>query len=551
MGFRQVQGVSRGAKDPKGFECFGFAGLLNINAMPQTVGDDQLTIAQNVYGDTDGGLQMRRGMALRGTQFASTAGKGGVRFYQSVVAGAPVSPIRKFTLGQSGGTLWNIDTDTQIGATNALGSTAGNWETTTIQRDPATAGGTDILVICTGSGGPYLFDGTTISVPTQWSTYVPSAKYCQLSNGTLWFSGIPSNPNTVVQFPIGSPQGTTGIAPDFFSTSYPVTGLSVLGAGSQSGLFVGMTKGVAITFGVNSADAYYQEIPHEDGVASARSCISVDGIVYFLGNFNIYTFDGQNIVPIGDNVRPWIICDPLRPDYPMNGNRQLSFSWFYNDFIYFAYDSGNVGYCNTYLVWHMKQKGWTMATGPKLSAAFLMDAPGDLLPIGCVAIDATKSQAYNWDVFNGTGPNLHGVDDAGQTIITNILSKYFPLAGHGTRARLTGVTPELFVDQFSGSFVCATDYGATSYAQLLTQIADNSALVWDESTWDTSTWGQGGGLQYVVQPQQVTDEQATSKAVNIAFTFAFGVTTSDTNPPYRFAGLSGEYGIEGRKYSAQ
>lgn len=544
MGFRQVPSVSRGAKDPKGFECFGFAGLLNINAMPQTVGDDQLTIAQNVYGDTDGGLQMRRGMANRGTQFASTAGQGGVRFYQSVVAGAPVSPIRKFTFGQSGGTLWNIETDTQIGATNALGATAGPWETATIQRDPATAGGTDILVICTGSGGPYLFDGTTISVPSAWSANAPSAKYCQLSNGTLWFSGIPSAPASIVQMAIGAPQ----VYQQTYTTSYPVTGLSVLGAGSQSGLFFGMTKGVGITFGVNSADAYYQEIPHEDGVASARSCIAVDGIVYFLGNFNIYTFDGQNIVPIGDNVRLWIICDPLRPDFPMNGNRQLSFSWFYNDFIYFAYDSGNVGYCNTYLVWHMKQKGWTMLTGPKLSAAFLMDAPGDPLPIGCVVIDATKSQAYNWDVFNGTGINSHDVDDAGQVIVSSILTKYFPLAGHGTRARISGIHSELFIESFTGSIVCVTDYGSTNSAQLLSQVEDSSALVWDSSKWDESTWGEGGALQYVVAPQQVSDEQSAS-GVNLAYTFAFGVTTSDTNPPYRFAGLSGEYGIEGRNYA--
>lgn len=543
MGFRQVPSVSRGAKDPKGFECFGFAGLLNINAMPQTVGDDQLTIAQNVYGDTDGGLQMRRGMANHGTQFASTAGQGGVRFYQSVVAGAPVSPIRKFTLGQSGGTLWNIETGTQIGATNALGATAGPWETATIQRDPATAGGTDILVICTGSGGPYLFDGTTISVPSAWSANAPSAKYCQLSNGTLWFSGIPSQPNTIVQFAIGAPQTFQ----QEYTTSYPVTGLSVLGAGSQSGLFFGMTKGVGITFGVNSADAYYQEIPHEDGVASARSCIAVDGIVYFLGNFNIYTFDGQNIVPIGDNVRPWIICDPLRPDFPMNGNRQLSFSWFYNDFIYLGYDSGNVGYCNTYLVWHMKQKGWTMLTGPKLSASFLMDAPGDPLPIGCVVIDATKSQAYNWDVFNGTGINQHDVDDAGQVIVSSILTKYFPLAGHGARARLSGIHSELFIESFTGSVVCATDYGSTNFAQLLSQVEDSSALVWDSSKWDESTWGEGGALQYVVDPQQVSDEQSKA-GLNLAYTFAFGVTTSDTNPPYRFAGLSGEYGIEGRNY---
>lgn len=543
MGFRQVPAVSRGSRDPKGFECFGFSGLLNINAMPQTVGDNELTVALNVYGAVDGGLEMRRGMAVRGTQFSASPGKNVVRFYQQVVGATPLATPLKFLLGQSGGTMWNVDTHTQIGATNALGVLAQSWETAIIQRDPATAGGTDILVICTGDGGPYLFDGTNITSPSTWASFAPNAKYCQLSNGTLWFSGIPSQPNTIVQMAIGQPQ----VYQQQFTTSYPVTGLSVLGAGSQSGLFFGMTQGVGVTFGVNSVDAYYQEIPHEDGCAAARTCIAVNGLVYFLGNFNIYSFDGQNITPIGNKVRPWIVCDPQRSDFPMNGNRQLSFSWFENDFIYFAYDSGNVGYCNSYLVWHLNQQGWTLLNGPKLCGATLLNAPSDPLPITCVVMDATKSQAYNWDVYNGTGTNNHGVDDAGQVIQTSILTKYFPLAGHGTRSRLTGVTPELFIESFAGSVVCATDYGASNFTDIIEQLADNSVLVWDESSWDSSTWGSGGGLQYFATPLQVDDQQGQ---VNLAYTFAFGITTNDTNPPYRFAGLSGEFGIEGRKYGA-
>lgn len=637
--------ISRGDNKPHGFEAFGFQGLLNINALPHSVADNQLTVAQNVYGDVDGGLQMRRGMAVRGTEFSnSVPAKGVVRFFQEVVAGVPLSAPLRFLLGQSGGTLWNVDTDTQIGSTNALGSLAQPWETARINdgaipigspttgtitavntgvsvtlptgatgvvaaltgtwvgtatlqasvdnvnwvsivdvsgnsaytsntttlintgsylyfRVEATAytsgtidvslqpvGPTDILVICTGSGGPYYFDGTNISTHPQWTQFAAGAKFCQVSNGTLWFSGIPSAPNTLVQMQIGNPS----IWQQTYSTSYPVTGLSVLGAGSQSGLFFGMTQGVGITFGVNSVDAYYQEIPHEDGVASSRSCIAVNGLVYFVGNFNIYVFDGQNITAIGDNVRPWIICDPNRTDFPMNGNRQLtSFSWYYNDFIYFAYDSGPVGYANTFLVWHLKQQGWTMLTGPKLAGATLLNAPGDSYPVQCVVVDATVSQAYNWDVFNGTGPNEMGVDDAGAIIVTSILTKYFHLAGHGTQSRLIGITPELFVIQFGGQIVVVTDYAASSLLQVYSYVESGNALVWDQSSWNSANWGGSAGLTFVSIPLQVDDTiNGATPGLPPTHAFAFGVTTNDKNPPYRWAGLSGEYAIEGRSYSA-
>lgn len=644
--------ISRGNPQTLGFENFDASGLLNINALPHQLADNQLTIAQNVYGDCAGGLQMRRGMTTHGGLFSATVpGMGITRFYQEVVAGAQLSAILKFTLGQSGGTLWNVETNTQIGATNALGTLAQPWSVTRVNdgaiptgspttgtisaittgvsltlpagvtsvaytisgtwvgtlsfqastdnvnwvsiQDTANNGSytgnvssasspfsfvnigsyryfrveatawtsgsanislqpqapTDILVICTGSGGPYYFDGANIGTQPQWTAQAPSAKWCQISNGTLWFSGIPSAPNSLVQMQIGAPSSWQ----QTYITSYPVTGLCVLGAGSQSGLFFGMTQGVGITFGVNSVDAYYQEIPHEDGVASARSCIAVNGLVYFLGNFNIYVFDGQNITAISKNVRPWIICDPNRTastDFPMNGNRQLtSFSWYYNDFIYFAYDSGPVGYANTYLVWHLNEQGWTVLTGPKLADAALMNAPGDPYPIACVTVDAQKSQAYNWDVFNGSGPNNMGVDDAGNIITTNILTKFFQLAGHGTQSRLIGITPELFVTQCAGIIVVETDYYVvTPILDQVNAVPAANGLVWDMGTWDNYLWGGGGGWTFVAIPFQVDDTVGTG--VPPTHTYAFGMKTSDKNPPYRWAGISGEFAIEGKSFSA-
>ena len=533
--------VSRGTTEPEQGNIFGFEGLLNINSLPQSIADNQLVQALNVYGSADGGLTKRRGIAQRGALFSnSVAGLNIYRFYQEVVGGTPQNPTVLKLLGQSGGTLYNVDTATQIGSTNALGVNAQSWSVDRVY-DPATAGGTDVMVICTGVGGPYLFDGTTISTPTTWSANAAGARWCKVASGCLFFGGILAQPNLLVQMAIGAPQTFQ----QSYSASLPLTGLAELGAGSQSGLVFGMTKGVGVSFGVNASTLFIQEIPHEDGVAAGRTMITIGGVVYFLGRFNIYMFDGQNIIPIGDNVRPWIICDPLHADYPMNGNRQLSFSWFYNDLVYFAYDSGSVGYCNTYLVWHIKQKGWTLYTGPRLSGATLLDAPGDAIPTACVVQDATLSQSYNWDVYNGQGVNGHNVDDNGTAIQTNILSKYFRLSGPGTRSRVTGIDSELFIESFNGSIVIGTDYGSVSYNTTLSLQASTNELVWNQGSWDQTLWGGNSTLQYAVDKRQIDDGAGNSPS---AYSYAVGIATNDFLPPYQYVGASLEFVNEGRSY---
>jgi hypothetical protein len=565
----KVSKRNNGAQEPVEYQVFGFDGLLNIESLPHELRDNELSIALNVYGDVTGGLRMRRGMTLYHSQISTSACQGLARFYQLVVAGTPQTSPVVFTLAQIGGTLWNVVTNTKIGSTGALGSAAGPWSVARVY-DPDASGGTDCLVICTGSGGPYLFNGTTISTPSGWSD-ASGASYCQVSNGSLWFGGIPSNPNLLWQSQLGRPE----IFGQSYTTSLPVTGLSVIGAGSQSGLVFFMTKGLGVTFGVNLYNDYYQEIPHVDGFYG-RTAVSCNGIVYVLGDTNIYAFDGQNIVPIGKKVRPWIINDPNQPSYPMNGARSLSFAWYYDQFIYFAYDSGNLGYCNTYLVYHIDKQGWTVLSGPNLSAACLLDAPiVDSTPHSCLVADAQIGQVYNWDVFNGTGVNGHNVQDyvmhngtttIQKNITTSVLTKYFRFTTPGCKATIKSIFPEFFIDtQYVGDCRISYDYNTNLYQvfQIPTNLL-NQAAIWGSSSttlasggfyWaldsgssqtqntPIASWASGTPTNFLttgIPIDQVANFLPTANS------FAFGCATSDNLPPYVFAGVSGEFIPEAR-----
>ena len=544
-----VLGESRQDQQLLDFAAFGFSGLLNIKSAPQEVDDTELTAALNVYGTSDGGLAKALGFA----PYVATIGTGVIpgqglaRLTQQVINGVPQAAPVNTMLAQIAGTLYglsavavvgNAGTATQIGATNALGAAALPWSTENVY-DPAHAGGAcDVLVICTGSGGPYIFDGTTISTPAAWTTSAPSAKYCKLINGVLWFGGIPSQPNLIQGSDINAPESLPYY--NAIAVSRPVTGLGSLGAGAQSSLVVGMTKGLAVIGGVGPSTFFQSEISSTDGVAAGRTMVTVDGLLYYLGNSGIYTFDGGTITCISNKVEPWILVSPLQTDFPMNGKRSISWAFYYNRRMHFVYDSGNVGYTQTVLVFDLVLQGWTVLSSPRIGAAVLLDAPGDVAPPLCAVLDSTQGTAYWWDNLN----TLAGGLATWQTsFVTNIATKFFKIGDPDTPKQLTRLYVELFLP-VAGSIVpltinVITDYGASSVGTVSIAAITTGVATWDVSIWDTSSWsnlGQGGQ----VFTKQRIDANLEAEA------FAFGVTSSDTNPPYRFIGVSGTISQLGR-----
>lgn len=628
-----------GRSEPNEFAVFGFGGGLNIKSMPQELADNELTIALNVYLRSDGGIEQRKGMTARGAQISANRGSGIARFFQQVVNGVPVSPANRFLLAQIGGTLYNADTQAQIGAAGALGAAAKPWSvvqafdsnhvlpppaaltnqapvaggalaagtypasatyvnasgetlnsvditvTVTVNQQfilnspPAlgnatgwipyvgTANGasntetkqsaalpigtnynvsaivagaakpatntalapSDVLIICTGSGGPYVFDGSIIYTPSSLNA-VAGARWCAAINGITWYGGIPSQPNLAVATQINQPENPF----TFFSMTYPVTGLAPLGAGAAGAMVVGMVRGLSVIYGTGSSNFYQLDYLFPDGVVAGRTMIAVDGAIFFLGGVAVWRFDGQQIQRVSDKIEPWILNDPLVTDYPMNGDRTISFAWFYNNRLHIGYDSGGVGYCNTYIVFDLLAGGWTVLAGPTLAGACLLDGPGDSSPPICVAIDGQKGQVYTWDQYNGKGFNGHGVDDAGAAILAVAATKYFKLDKAGVDKELQNIYPEMFVEQFDGQIFANTNYGITQQPFNPTGTSGASFL-WDSGNWDSSVWA-AAGLQFFRPKLEVSSASSTSAPYEA---FSFGIQNNPTDPPFRFAGISG------------
>lgn len=606
-------------------------GLLDINSSPQEVADNALTVAQNVYGRTEGGVQWRKGMAVKGGIIGGAPAHvdGLFRFFQSIIDATPQNPAAAVTLEQCGGNLYNADTQAQIGGANVLGANALPWaalqvfdadhllpgpaaptnsaptsggslaagtylvsvswtnaagetqvgadlsvvvtlnqKVSIIQPTPpigaagwnvyaSTVGGghatetkqnggspipigtttfnftalvggsalpvantaisgSDVCVMTTGSGGPYLYDGNAVSTPAAWTANAASARWCVVVGDVLYFGGIPAAPNQVVAMLLGHAEQFGFV----FNFSLPVTGLGTVGQGTNSAVVVGMSAGVGLIIGYGINTYQTSEIDSNDGVAAGRTMETINGLCYFLGSTDYYVCDGVSLQGLGINIRPWILNDPLSVgafDLPMNGDRTKSWSLYYNNRIYTFYDSSQAGFPNAGVVYDLKLGGWTSYAGPTLNAGCLLNAPQDAEPPAVLVGDSRKAQIYTFDVYNGTG---HMIDDAGTNIYVYVTSKFFKIGIPDAPKMVRRVYPELFVETFDGSLVLTTDYGINNAAEIIAGQAQTGGI-WDVSDWDNFNWSTG--FQQFIN--QRCDFDLQFEALSI------GISSQDKNPP--------------------
>lgn len=518
--------VKRG-KQLLDFTQYDFSGGINITDSFEQMSDKDMRACTNGYLSTDGNIIQRLGANPSGPVCGTGPGSNIYRFFQELYHGAVVS--RSITLEQVGGTLYNADDGTMIGTLNQLGADAQPMSVAKV-LDPAHSGGaTEILVICTGDGGPYAYDGVALTTLTTGPTTITDPRWCIQINNQLFFGGLSNQPNLVVGSVAGQPESQPGYAT--FEVSLPVTGLGAVGIGAQAALVVGMTLGVTLIQGFTPNSYFEQEIhSDQDGPVAGRTMISADGYCYFLGNMAIYRFDGSSYVEISRKVRKWILNDPTEPAFPMNGNRQLSWAFAYERRIYFFYDSGNVGYTNVALVWDLDRQGWTIYNGIPFSGAALANAPGDVSPWQAVAVSALSGQQFQFEAY--LDDNFNVADD-GAPVPTDILTKYFKIGGAIVSKTLMRTYLELLLQSnLNGNLAIATDYGGSTTIPFSFESTAPSAL-WDDGTWDLDDW-QAVSWQRL---QKRYDMNIQGEA------FAFELTTNSISPPWQLMGLAGRVSV--------
>lgn len=552
MGFERLGKLKRGSLEPGEFAFYGFRGGLNVRAAAQLVADDELTIAYNGYLRPDGAFLKRNGMNPYGNLQAGTNQLILARFYQDVINGAAQSPELVALLGQFGNTLYSIPSSgawTSLGSINS-GTNANPMTFARIQNpnDPHFPSGlTDCIVICTGSGGPYVWDGTNLYVPAGWSQ-AASASFCAVVNGILWFGGIKAFPNQIFGTGDGIIQSmeTLPAIRNFVCTS-PVFGLCAQGSGATATLIIGLNGGVSVLYGTGPSTFYKQDIPFSGGVVSGRSMVVDQGVVYFMGHDAMYSFDGQTIPrQISIKVEPWILNDPIIAamlnQYPLTANGPSTWAQIVNNRLFIGYCSGTT-VPNTLLCYDLIVQGWTvLQTTPGLSCLCPLDAPSDANPNVVLAGSSTTGQAYTWDyVAPFTGP-VAAVMDGTTPVLAAVQSKFFKVGTPGVNKMLLRYYPEFYVsgNGFIIPITLSTDYGVDTMTTIINNTAGVAGiLIWDAGMWDVGTWA-GAGFSSFNAPESRVDFNAQAEA------FAFGAAENTSLAPWIWSGGSGVFAEKGR-----
>ena len=519
MALAQLGRREYGDSDQIAFAAYGFSGGLNVKSAPEMVDDADLTQALNVYLQADGGVQMRKGYVQSLVVPSGVAPINGLaHLNQQVVAGAPV-PVNAALLSQSNGNLYVVGLGFNPGPFFLGGAASEPWSAVQVYDPDDPAGATDVMVICTGSGGPYVYDGATLYTPTGWAS-VAGAKWCTVVNDILWFGGIPSQPNLVQGMTIGHPEQLAGY--NAFAMSNPVTGLGIVGSGTQAGLVAGLVTGISVIYGTAPGNFSQQDIPSADGVASGRSMVSYQGVLFYLGRWGFNAFDGvsqpqvlsQKIEPLIQNTAYPSSSNVVRV-FSFKGSRARCFAFLYLNRIYLGY-SASGGINDTYMVLDLTTGGWTIVQmADPTNSAVVLSGPLAQIPEPVLMGSSTGPQVFTFDVND---PGANTTSDNGAPINALIRTKFFKVGNPGTAKTLLELTPEIFASQ-NLTMACGviTDYGTTIGEQPLIGT------------------GQSSTSQAYVNP-------VSRLGFNIqGESFSFAFQTTDTNPPWLFGGLSGAF----------
>lgn len=550
--------LQTGSPDPVEFAIANFGGGINVLDPPQQIGEHDLTIALDGYliatGSGQSGFQMRNGMNSWNSHQTASSALILARFYQDVQNGSVVTPETTMVLGQIGNTLYSIPQGsgafTSIGDIHGGSVPAGPMTWVRIQNpnDPHFPSGlTDCMVICTGSGGPYVYDGVNLYTPASWSS-AASASWCAVVNGILWFGGIPATPNQIW----GAGDGITAsmeTLPPYrnFVLSSPVMGLCAQGTGANASLVVGCNQGLSVLYGTGPSTFYRQDIPFQDGVTAGRTMVANNGIVYFLAHEAVYAFDGVSTPKqVSVKIQPWILNDPYHQtitDFPMTGNTNLFWSQCFNNKMHLGYCSNSLT-PNIILCYDLTVGGWTVLR-PAAGAASMMlfDAPSDPNPYTALIGTATTAQAMEWDYAQSiTSDNVY--DDSPTNtvpVLAQCQTKNFALVVPAANKMLTRFYPELFIagpitvsltaNVDSGNSIAQTLVNSASYAQ-------SGTLVWDVGNWDQATWFGAGFLRF--------GPPATRTDWNLEFReLALGISNSTAQPVWMWTGGLGSCVLRG------
>lgn len=281
---------------------------------------------------------------------------------------------------------------------------------------------------------------------------------------TVFFSiagGWTTDPGTDMEFAAGD-----DIA--ILQENTDSTGITALwNYGNQDSLFTFTNNTLYTLYGADALD-YSNSIGSKIAGAASQNCIceTDNGMLFFVGNNQIYVFDGQQIIPIGDNV--------------ITRLRGKSLEYATCSYVP-EIDSVLVHLNDITLVWHKTAGGayggWTEWDISNISAS-------------TVYLDSAANEYIFGFVGDGHLYKYTGTDDNGEDIAFEIQLPVYTLGEFMTEKEVrnvwafcdTSLETPLTADVISTSCTDGT-HGATELVEML-----QDGPMWDSVYWDSFYW---------------------------------------------------------------
>jgi len=166
--------------------------------------------------------------------------------------------------------------------------------------------------------------------------------------GHRWWCSQIFNP-TGTWAPDVSTQATTGLLVD---SPGPITGLRRLGgdivAFKKSAVHVGRYVGPPVVW-------QWARIPGDVGCNVQEAAVSIGNRILFIGDEDIYSFDGTVPIPIGLGIKEWFFAEELNKTYAssITGVHDQA-----NARVMWWYPSGSDGTLNSVLIYNYEAQSW-------------------------------------------------------------------------------------------------------------------------------------------------------------------------------------------------
>lgn len=167
-----------------------------------------------------------------------------------------------------------------------------------------------------------------------------------------------------------------------------------------------------------------QKIVTATGAVAKHGVIIAQGVAYFLGLDNFYAFDGQQVIPIGNNVFSFFL------DLSFRDRRAETWCYFdgVNQEVNFCFATGDTAFASCSIFYSLKTKTWSIKDLPGVYCQVVfLDYGVNLETAGSVSADALIASGFFnkyvtpfiYNVFGGENKLLVDSEIGGKPVLTS------------------------------------------------------------------------------------------------------------------------------------